>query len=66
MELINKIIENGKIDAFEPLFQSLPELLASFSVDVIMWAVIIFMLFFNKYTRTFTIASAILFLIFGG
>lgn len=64
--MFERFLENGKIDAFEPLFQSLPELLASLTVDVIMWCVVLFLLFFNKYTRTFTIASAILFLLFGG
>lgn len=63
---LQNFLNNGAIDSYDPILSNLPDLLTSLSVDAIMWVIIIFLLFFNKYTRIFTISSAILFSLFGG
>lgn len=62
--MLDKFIERGTIDSFNAI--NLHELLLGVGVDAIMWVGILFLLYFNKYTRNFTIGSAILFIIFGG
>lgn len=62
--LLQWFLDRGAIDNFNAI--DLTDALMSFGVDAIMWVGILFLLFFNKYTRNFTIASAVLMIIFGG
>ena len=62
--LLQWFLDRGAIDNFNAI--DLTDALMSFGVDAIMLVGILFLLFFNKYTRNFTIASAVLMIIFGG
>jgi len=64
--LLQWFLDRGAIDSFDPIIGNLPDLLIGVGVDAIMWVGILFLLFFNKYTRNFTVGAAILMILFGG
>jgi len=54
---LERFFENGQIDSYDPIVQSLPELVASLAVDQLLMFGGVALLLFNRYTRIYTIAG---------
>jgi murein DD-endopeptidase MepM/ murein hydrolase activator NlpD len=56
----DKFIENGQIDAYEPIVQSLPDFLASLATSHFILLAGLIALLFNRYTRIYSIVGLLL------
>jgi hypothetical protein len=61
---IDRFIENGQVDAYDPIVQSLPDLLASLAAGHFILLAGVILLLFNRYTRIYSILGLVLLAIF--